>query len=307
MPVVEELKKYSPAHETALTIGVFDGVHLGHRHLIQRLKVLAEERNLIPGVVTFRCHPRLVLSPGARLPFLSSIEERIQLIKELGIDLVVPISFTLELSELTAREFVSLLKEYLKMGGLVVGPDFALGRGREGDIEVLRSLGEEMQFFVEVVPPLEVDGIVVSSTAIRNKLASGDMSSANRFLGRPFAVSGPVISGVERGRALGFPTANIKVDPIRALPSNGVYATWAYIGHDKHKSVTNIGKRPTFGGGERSVEVFLLNFGGDIYGQNLSIELVDRLREEKRFGSAEELKGQIAQDVERARSILKRD
>jgi len=302
--VTSELAKLRPERGTLLTVGVFDGVHLGHRHLIERLTRDAARRQLISGVVTFTHHPKAVLSPKAKLARLTTLQQRTDLLKSLGVQMVVPLTFTSEFAALSAREFVSLLRQHLRMEGLVIGPDFALGRGREGDVASLRALGREMGFTVEVVKPLVLEGLPVSSTAIRGALAHGDMKTTSKLLGRPYRLSGPVVGGTERGHGLGFPTANIGVDADQALPGDGVYATLAHLDDRTYEAVANIGVRPTFNGGDRTVEVFLMDFDGDIYGRDLSIELIDRLRGEVKFTSAHELSQQIGADVREARAIL---
>ena len=289
-----------------LTIGVFDGVHLGHRQLFDYVKRQAMAKDYLPGVVTFRNHPLQVLSPQTHLLRLTGLEDRIRLLRGLGVELVVPLSFTPELAQLPARDFVALLQKHLKMQGLVVGPDFALGRGREGDLFALRSLGKENGFWVDVIPPKLIGGEVVSSTSIRQALSQGDMSKVRRFLGRPHVLSGQVGHGVERGRQLGFPTANLEVNSGQSLPSDGVYATRAHLGGHAYPSVANIGTRPTFGQGERAVEVYLLDFEGQLYEQELRVELIERLRAETRFSSPEELSAQIGKDVEQARLLLRK-
>ena len=304
MQVEEELAKFTPPRESVLTIGVFDGVHLGHQHLIGYLKRQALAKDYIPGVVTFREHPIQVIAPQTKLLRLTSLEERIRLLGELGIELVVPLSFAPELAQLPARDFVTLLQKHLKMRGLVVGPDFALGRNREGDVFALRSLGKETGFWVDVVAPKMIKGEVVSSTSIRQALAQGDMSKAKHLLGHSYTLVGQVGHGAERGRRLGFPTANLEVNSGQALPSDGVYATRAYLANHAYPSVTNIGTRPTFGKGERTVEIYLLGFEGGLYGQELRVELVERLRAERCFSGPEELRAQIGQDVKRAKSLL---
>jgi riboflavin kinase/FMN adenylyltransferase len=304
MQVEEELARFAPQQETMLTIGVFDGVHLGHQHLIGYLKRQALARNLLSGVLTFRCHPQVVLSPETKLPYLTSLEERVRLVKQLGIELIVILSFTPELAQLSAPKFLGLLQKYLKMRGLVIGPDFALGRGREGNTSVLHTLGRRMSFTVDVVPPVVLEGEVVSSTRARKALAEGDMLKVRKLLGRTFSLEGEVVHGEKRGEFLGFPTANLAVDLVQALPPDGVYATRAYLSDYPCPSVTNIGRRPTFGEGERTVEVHLLNVDRKLYGQKLRIELVKWLREERRFSTPEELGTQIKQDVEQARAVL---
>jgi riboflavin kinase/FMN adenylyltransferase len=301
-----DLSSFTPERETLLTIGVFDGVHLGHRHLIRKLTQRAAEGNFLSGVVTFNSNPKAVLSPRTKLARLTTLEERATLLKSLGVDLVVPLTFTTEVAALSAREFVLYLKKYLKVRGLVIGPNFALGRGREGNAATLQSLGQELGFTVEVVKPLMVESSLVSSTAVREALARGDMKTTTRLLGRYFSLTGLVASGVERGHILGFPTANIQLEPDQALPEDGVYATLAHIGGKVHQSVTNIGVKPTFGKGARTVEVHILGFTGDLYGQKLTIELVERLRAEMKFAGPEELAAQIKKDVEQAKTVLKK-
>ena len=303
MLVEQELARVVPEGETALTLGVFDGVHLGHKSLIHRLRQKAEREGLISGVLTFHRHPRLILSPQSQLTYLTSIEERIRLLQSLGVELIVTLSFTSELAQLGAREFVALLKRYLRMRQLLIGPDFALGRGREGDAVTLEALGQELGFGVEVVRAEVWQGEVVSSTAIRHALGRGDMLKVNQLLGRHFRLRGQVIKGDERGKVLGFPTANLIPDPEQALPPDGVYAGQALLGEGVYRAVTNIGVRPTFGGGRRLIEVHLLDFEGELYGTELDIELVERLRGEERFASAEELRAQIMKDVERTRAL----
>jgi len=304
MRIEEELAKVKPQKETLLTVGVFDGVHLGHQRLLTHLRNEAQQRDLLTGVVTFKSHPQKVLSPGRKLLWLSNLETRTNLLRSFGIDVIVTLPFTPQLAELTAREFVQLLKDYLKMRGLVVGPDFALGKNREGSADQLRLLGQEMGFIVEVVPPVVLDGEVISSSAVRLALAQGDMETVEKLFGRPFSLSGQVVTGDRRGRVLGFPTANLDVEPEQALPSDGVYVTAAHINHESLPSVTNIGIRPTFGGGEHLVETYLLDYEGQLHQQRLRIDLLDKLRDEKHFDTAEELKAQIRKDVEQARATL---
>jgi riboflavin kinase/FMN adenylyltransferase len=305
--LVSELSAFTPERETLLTIGVFDGVHLGHRHLIRKLTQRAAEGTFLSGVVTFNSNPKAVLSPRTKLARLTTLEERATLLKSLGVDLVVPLTFTNEVAALSAREFVLYLKRYLKVRGLVIGPNFALGRGREGNAATLQSLGQELGFTVEVVKPLMVESALVSSTAVREALARGDMKTTTRLLGRYFSLAGPVAGGFERGHSvLGFPTANIQLEPDQALPEDGVYATLAHVGDKVYQSVTNIGVKPTFGKGARTVEVHILDFTGDLYGRKLTIELVERLRAEMKFAGPEELAAQIKKDVEQAKTVLKK-
>jgi len=304
MQVEEELARLSPKKDMLLTIGVFDGVHLGHKYLISQLKEQAKQQNLLSGVVTFQHHPQEVLSPQTKLPFLTDLTERTNLLKNEGVEAVITLPFTRELAQFSARQFVSLLKRYLRMYGLVIGPDFALGRNREGNTNTLRTLGQDMNFSVTVIPPIMINGEVVSSTAIRKALANGDMKKVLNLVGRPFSLSGQVTRGAGRGLELGFPTANLKINPEQALPAQGVYATWAYIDDKAYQSMTNIGKRPTFGGSEPTVEVYVLDYHSDLYGRQLKIDFMERLRGEKQFATAKELKKQITEDIKQGRAIL---
>ena len=304
MQIEKELAKVIPQKDTLLTVGVFDGVHLGHQHLLTHLRNEAQKRGWLSGVVTFKSHPQTVLSPKSKLPWLNDLETRISLLRGLGIDVIAALTFTHEMAQLSPREFLQLLKDYLRMRGLVIGPDFALGRNRQGNADQLRLLGQEMDFSVEVMPPFVLNGEVVSSSAIRQALAQGETGKVGKLLGRPFSLTGQVVSGDKRGRVLGFPTANLDIKPEQALPSDGVYVTIAYVNHKLLPSVTNIGTRPTFGGGKRTVETCLLDYEGQLLEQKLTIDLVDRLRDEKKFDTSEELKAQIERDIAQARVIL---
>ena len=307
MEILPELATIIPESEVLLSIGVFDGVHAGHRYLLKKLKQRAAEQNLLSGVVTFDPHPQSVLHPHDRLLWLSDVEDRIKTIKELGIDIVALLTFTPEVAQLSAKEFMYLLKERLKMRGIMVGHDFALGRHREGDIDLLRSLGRDMGFSVEVIPSYTVNGEVVSSTLIRQALAQGDMRKVRRLMGHYFRLRGRVVSSDKRGRALGFPTANLDVKPQQALPGDGTYATIAQVDGVQFLSATNVGIRPTFGEGRRRVETHLLNYKGDLYGKQISVEFVQKLRDERRFRSSQELKAQIEKDVRQAETVLAKE
>jgi riboflavin kinase/FMN adenylyltransferase len=304
MNIEKEMQRHNPARPTLLTIGVFDGVHRGHLHLLGHLVARAREKGCPSGVVTFRTHPEKVLGRRDTIPWITTLQERSRLLKEAGVDVVVPITFTREVAGLPAREFVLLLQKHLNMSGLVLGPDFALGRHRLGDPDYLRQIGEELDFRVEVVRPARLQGEVISSSAIRKLLAEGDINKVKEMLGRRFSLEGIVVEGDRRGRTLGFPTANISMQPEQAMPRDGIYATIARRGRQKMNSVTNIGVRPTFGGLKRLVETCIFDFDGDLYGKKLTIDLVARLRDEMRFSSAEELKKQMAKDVQNARIIL---
>ena len=304
-PFSRDFAKHSPSGNTYLTVGVFDGVHLGHKRLLNYLAAEAAANGCIPGVVTFLNHPREVLTPGFSVDWLATPEERIDLLQQAGMELVVPIRFTLEASLVRAADFVKLLQQHLGMRGLVVGPDFAMGHNREGTPEFLAALGQKSGFALKVAHLEESDGVPISSSLIRGALSKGDTGAASRLLGRNYAVSGKVVHGEGRGGStLGFPTANIAVPPQKALPSDGIYATMAFIEGTWFQAASSIGVRPTFGGSNRTVEAYLLDFNGDLYGKTAHLEFVQRLRDEAYFSSTEELRLQIERDVEQTRLVL---
>ncbi|MDH4068004.1 MAG: bifunctional riboflavin kinase/FAD synthetase [Dehalococcoidia bacterium] len=307
MEIEQELASITPQGETLLTIGVFDGVHAGHRYLLKQLQQRAAQKDLVSGVVTFDPHPQSVLHPHDQLPQLSSLEDRIATFQQLGINIVAVLAFTPELAQLGARDFMSLLKKYLKMRGIVVGPDFVLGRGGEGNIDLLHTLGDRMGFSVEVASPYTINGEVVSSTLIRQALIQGDMKRVEKLMGRRFYIRGNVITSDKRGRVLGFPTANLDIEPQQALPNNGIYATMTQVAGKRFPSATNIGSRPTFGEGKRMVETHLLDYKGDLYGREIRVEFVQKLRDEQRFPSSEQLKIQIEKDVRKVEALLAKD
>ncbi|OGO51192.1 MAG: riboflavin biosynthesis protein RibF [Chloroflexi bacterium RBG_16_68_14] len=300
----EELSRAAAGRPSAVTIGKFDGVHRGHRYLVGRLLERAREQGLASVVITIYPHPITVLRPGTPITYLCSLEERVALLRSLGVDEVGVLSFTSELAQLSYRDFLALLVEQLQLRLLLVGPDFALGRDRAGNVEALHALGEERGFQVEVPLMLNEGVAKVGSDAIRQALARGEMETVTQLLGRPFALRGPVVRGAERGQRIGFPTANIAVAPDLALPKFGVYVTWAYLGEAAYPSVTNIGQRPTFDESRPTVETHLLDFEGDCYERELRIELLHRLRDEQRFPGVEELVTQIRRDVAAARSYF---
>jgi riboflavin kinase/FMN adenylyltransferase len=304
MTTERELSLVKPEKDTLLTVGIFDGVHRGHQHLLAELVKEASKKRLLSGVVTFRQHPQAVLMPGSKLSFLTSLGERERLLKDTGVGFVVALSFTRELARLGPERFVEWLRTYLRMRGLVIGYDFALGSGRAGDTESLQRLGQVMGFSVGVVAPVTVGDEVVSSTAIREALERGDMAKVSRLLGRPFKLSGRVVTGASRGKGLGYPTANLGVDPCQALPADGVYVSLAHIGNQSYPAMTYIGRRPTFGEKQEAVENYLLDWSGDLYDREITIEIKHYLRGDRKFESAEELSRQIAADVAEGRRLL---
>jgi riboflavin kinase/FMN adenylyltransferase len=303
--VEQELGVFSPTCDSLVTIGVFDGVHLGHKHLIFKLKELAGQQSLCTIALTFHTHPQEILAPHAHPPFLTDAKEKADLLKREGVTGVIVLTFTPELAHLTARQFTELLIQKLHMKGLVIGPDFALGRQGEGNIPALKKLGHELGFSVTVIPPVKINGEIVSSTVIRKAMADGDMVKVRRLMGRPFSLHGQVIHGQGRGTGLGFPTVNLSVLPGQALPPDGVYATFAHTPDNIFHSVTNIGKNPTFGNNERTVEAYLLDFRNDLYEQEVKINFIHKLRDEIKFRGPDELIKQIYLDINNARDVLR--
>jgi riboflavin kinase / FMN adenylyltransferase len=273
--------------ERAVAIGTFDGVHRGHRAAIEE----AMAAGLCSTVVTFDPHPRRVL--GYEVELVTTLERRLELVEEIGPDELLVLEFTPELSRLQPEEFVHEVLEPLGTQVVVASEGFRFGQGRRGDVDLIRRLGLE----VRLVEPVEG----VSSTRIREFLRAGEVGAAARLLGRPYEVEGPVVSGDQRGGTLGFPTANIAVEPGLLVPAHGIYVGSA-LGH---RAAASIGVNPHYGGSERRIEAFLLDFEGDIYGEHLRLELWERLRDERAFASEEELVRQIAADVEAAKQAVR--
>ena len=288
----------------AITIGNFDGVHKGHQALFQRVKQWAEELNGESVVVTFDPHPLEVLFPQKAPSFITSHRHKLDLIASCGIDATIVIPFDHKFSRMSAREFVEVvLVEKIGARAIVVGHDYRFGHSREGDIAFLKQLGEQYGFKVQTVTGLKVNDTVVSSTAIRQMIVSGNIKEANKLLGRFFEVSGTVIPGRKRGVSLGFPTANIRMPAITS-PRTGVYAVQAEVDGKTYGGAANLGYNPTFGDTDLSLEAHLFDFDQDIYGKSITVRFIDRLRDELRFSSPDELAAQIRKDVDTAKKIL---
>ena len=297
-----------------LTVGVFDGVHRGHQDVLRRLVSGAHAEGCAALLLTFDPHPAVALGGRTDFKCLTNLDERCALAKDLGVDQVITQPFDRIFAGQTAEEFMQRLVRRLRGSGsrpaglrrLILGYDSALGRGREGDAARLAEIGRELGFSVEVVPALRDESGIISSTRIRSVVAAGNVTEAAALLGRPYTVSGPVIHGDGRGKRLNLPTANIAYPPEKLLPANGIYATWTWAGGQRYPSATNIGINPTFTPDKRSasLEVHLLDFQRDLYGQELRVEFVERLRDEQRFDSVEELLRQIWDDIAQTRKIL---
>jgi len=290
---------------TVVTIGNFDGVHLGHRAILGRVQQRARELEAQAVAVTFDPHPLKVLRPGMHLPLLTTPAQKLKLLNASGLEAVVVLPFTREFAALPARDFVlRYFCDGLKVREVVVGHDYCFGRNREGNIDLLRELGRTHGFTVQVVWAVEVDGAVVSSSLIRAMLKLGRVAEAAHLLGRSYGVVGRVIQGKGRGaKLLGVPTANLRPEN-ELLPATGIYAVRVRRGAETWLGAANIGTCPTFENGEFSLEVHLLDFAGDLYGDTLEVEFMARLREERKFPSLEALSAQIHADIAAARRAL---
>ena len=288
-----------------LIIGVFDGVHRGHQEIINRLTAGAHANGVPAGVLTFDPHPAKVFGRDD-IKLLTLPDERAEILAALGVDVVVTHPFNKEVANITAFDFMRRLKTHIGLDHLVLGYDSALGKDREGNIPRLTEIGSELGYTVETVSALKGEGGVISSTAIRKLVADGKVEEAAKLMRRPYRLQGTVIRGDQRGRTIGFPTANLDYAVDKLIPSGGIYACWAYLGNEKHKAAVNIGINPTFTPDKKtmSVEAYLLDFDRDIYDETLHLEFVSRLRDELKFDSVDALVLQIGKDVETARQIL---
>ena len=305
MRIRRELEGLGLEGGSAVTIGVFDGVHLGHVSLLSRLKDVAARRGISSVVLTFRNHPASVLRVGFEPRYLTVPDDRVRLLRDTGVDRVAPATFDTALSQLGARTFAELLLDTLDLRVLVAGPDFAMGRNREGSVTALRQIGSELGFDVEIVEPLlGPGGEAVRSTTVRAAVSGGEMELAAAMLGRSYSITGTVVRGHGRGGPLGFPTANLQMPEESLPPRDGIYACWVEIDGSRWMAAASIGERPTFPGAGHSIEAFVMDFSGDLYGRELRLELVRRLRDEEKFDSIEQLRLQVDRDVEATRRVL---
>ncbi len=305
MQVIRDLATLTPDAPLALTIGVFDGIHRGHQHLIQQTAQAAAELGGKAGMITFWPHPLEVLRPDVQVRYLTVLEEKLDLLASLGmLDLVVVMPFTRALSLTPAGEFVDLLRRHLALRVLVEGADFVFGHNREGNMSFLTAYGQTRGFAVRTVELQVADQQRISSTSIRAQLADGQVEGAAVLLGRPYSARGLVVRGDQRGRMLGFPTANLSIHPRKILPADGVYAVRVRVDNTALAGAANIGVRPTLDGTRHITEVHLLDAERDLYGKELEVQFIARLREERRFAGVEALQAQIAVDVQQARVAL---
>jgi len=298
---------------SVITVGTFDGLHRGHQAIIEELKKDAQARQASTTVVTFDPHPQIVLQRPDRSPvqILTTTAEKIALLQLQNVDRLFVIPFTLDFSRTASEIFVrEMLLQRAGMQSMVIGHDHGFGKNREGDFATLQRLGSELGFAVREIPPFELSGVVVSSTKIREALLQGEVENAAAYLGRPYSLQGVVEHGEERGRLLGFPTANLRpTDAHKLIPAHGVYAVWVNVeagGPTKYPGMMNIGMRPTFGKLARTLEVHLLDFSGDLYGATLQVHFAARLRDEQKFDSPQALSAQLQRDKAAANKVLKK-
>ena len=304
--LINELDAYKNNKPSAVAFGVFDGVHLGHQHVLQTLRETANEKQLLPIVVTLANHPLSVLRPGIKINMLSSLEKRLNLIRSTGVDVVIPISFSKELSMLSPSTFMSTLKTKLHMNHFVAGKDVAIGHNRSGDFKTLTQLGSEIGYSIECVKQFNLGDQSVRSTVIREALNHGNLPLANQLLGRYFSIEGSVIHGEGIGqKILGYPTANLSVSSAQALPSDGIYATLLKYEDKLLPSATSIGKKPTLhDNAPLTIETFIFDFDSILYEKNVELQFVELIRNQEKFNSVNLLIKAIERDVIEAKRVL---
>ena len=306
MREITDITTFTTQQPTVLTIGTFDGVHLGHQKIIERVVATARQEGLLATIFTFFPHPRMVVQHDKSLKLIHTLEEKKQLLQRLGVDLLVVQPFNEAFAQLTAEEFVStILVQHLNVKKVIIGYDHRFGRNRTANINDMRLFGEKYGFAVEEISVQEVDEVSVSSTKIREALNKGDVTTAEHYLGTPYSLTGTVVHGLKLGRTLGYPTANIQVtEDYKLIPKDGVYAVYSYIGERKVYGMMSIGKNPTIEGKGASIEVYFFDFNGDLYDRELTIYFVKYLREERKFSSVALLKKQLQDDETTARKAI---
>ena len=303
MVTVQSISNYDKKHSTAITIGTFDGVHIGHRKILERLIKTGKSLQLKSTVLTFFPHPRMVLQKDADIKLLNTLEEKQQILGQIGLDYLIVHPFTRTFSRLSATEFVrDILVGELKVKKIIIGYDHRFGRNRNANVEDLVAFGETFDFEVEEIPAQEVDDVSVSSTKIRRALTEGDIRTANAYLGYEYLLTGTVAIGKGLGRQLNFPTANLQIaETYKLIPRNGVYVVRSRIGGKLVYGMMNIGFNPTVNGTEKRIEIHFFDFSGNLYGKRLQVAITDRIRDEHKFDSLEDLKKQL--EVDRRTSL----
>jgi len=307
MEVIRNIADFPKLKHAVVTSGTFDGAHIGHQKILRRVIERAKETDGQSVVITFWPHPRLVLFPEDNdLKLLSTIDERITELGSFGIDYLLIIPFTKAFSRTSSRSFISdILVKAINTKVLIIGYDHRFGKNREGSFDNLKARAKQYGFEVEEIPRQDVDDVAVSSTKIRKALESGDIETATRYLGRNYTLTSTVEEGNKLGRTIGYPTANLAMPaPHKLIPANGVYAVWVWVSKTRYAGMMNIGVRPTIDGKQLTLEVHILNFNSDIYGQSITVEFAKQLRQEQKFNGLEALKAQLAKDREAAEQVL---
>ncbi len=295
------------SNHTVLTIGTFDGVHIGHQKIIKRLVEISEIKNLTPSLLTFFPHPRMVLQKDANIKLINTIDEKKDILKQFGISNLVIKEFTKEFSRLTAEDFVkNILVDHLKAKHIIIGYDHHFGRNRNANIEDLKQFGKDFDFEVEEISKQDINDVAVSSTKIRAALQEGNIKTANTYLGYNFMLTGKVIDGKKLGKTINYPTANLHIEETyKLIPKHGVYIVKSIIDNNTVYGMMNIGHNPTVNGKHQTIETHFFDFNKDLYGQNLKIELLQRLRDEQKFNSVQELQSQLHIDKKNALEFIK--
>jgi len=307
MEVIRDIADFPKLKHAVVTSGTFDGLHIGHQKILRRVIERAKETDGQSVVITFWPHPRLVLFPDDNdLKLLSTIDERVAELSSFGIDYLLIIPFTKAFSRTSSRSFISdILVKAINTKVLIIGYDHRFGKNREGSFDNLKARAQQYGFEVEEIPRQDIDDVAVSSTKIRKALESGDIETASRYLGRPYNLTSTVEEGNKLGRTIGYPTANLALPaPHKLIPANGVYAVWVWVGETRYAGMMNIGVRPTIDGKKLTLEVHILNFDQDIYGQSITVEFVKQLRQEQKFNGLDALKAQLVKDKEATQQVL---
>lgn len=306
MKVIENYKNFKESKKSIVTIGTFDGVHLGHQKIIEQLVATAKRENCHSVLLTFFPHPRMVIQKDNGIQLIHTIQERIEVLEKTGLDYLIVHPFDTEFSRLTAFDFVrTVLVNHLNTAELVIGYDHRFGKNREGNFEQLEEYSHMYDFKVNEIPALDVNDISVSSTKIRKALQEGDIKKANKYLGHAFVISGTVVSGKRLGNTIGFPTANLEVaESYKLIPKKGAYLVRAFLNNEWVYGMMNIGVRPTVKGDSQTIETHFFDFESDLYGKQIQLELLDFLRDEQKFDSVDSLKDQLSKDRSKSLALL---
>ena len=306
MQVFENILEYKSSRKSIVTIGTFDGVHIGHRKIITNMVEKGEKENLLSILLTFFPHPRMVLQKDSNIKMIDTINEKKNIFKKLGVEVLIIQPFTKDFSRMSAIKFTrDILVNSLKVSKLMIGYDHRFGRNREATVKTLKSFGLDYNFKVDEIPAQDIESISVSSTKVRKAIRSGDFKLVNKFLSRPFNLSGKIIKGDELGRKIGYPTANLKIfEKYKLKPQNGVYLTRTKLKKQTYFGMMNIGIRPTISAKNNQIETHLFDFNGNLYGHEMTLEILEKIREEKKFKSIEKLKIQLDVDKKHCQKLI---